>query len=224
VTARTLIWTPVPTAKLQIRLHEEGEGPAVLVPVGSGTVVLPALEARFPRAVALARTCLRIGERALAVRWDDHAVTAHPIYDKALYGWAWGPHRDVLTLLRATNPSGPAARLLLRGMFLLHSDKRDQRSRHDAVAQRFGETLDAADRAMVERVQDWPSGGPQALAALFTAAGRDDVAQVASLVDAGHADAWLAKLPSDASRKVVREAPLNTVLPVVPVTQGMAPS
>lgn len=214
----------MPTAKLQMRLHEEGEGPAVLVPVGSGTVVLPAPAARFPRAVALARTCLRIGERALAVRWDDNAVTAHPIYDKALYGWAWGAHRDVLKLLEATNPRGGVARILLRGMFLVHSDKRDQRSRHDAVARRFGETLDAADQAMLERVQDWPSGGPQALAALFTAAGRDDVALVASLVDAGHADAWLAKLPSDASRKAVKEAPLNTVLPVVPVTQGMAPS
>jgi hypothetical protein len=219
-----LIWTPVPTAKLQMRLHEEGEGPGVLVPVGSGTVVLPVPAARFPRAVALARTCLRIGERALAVRWDDNAVTAHPIYEKSLYGWAWGAHRDVLRLLEATNPRGGAARILLRGMFLVNSDKRDQRSRHDAVARYFGETLDAADQAMLLRVQDWPSGGPQALAALFTAAGRDDVAQVASLVDAGHADAWLAKLPTEASRKVVKEAPLNTVLPVVPVTQGMAPS
>jgi hypothetical protein len=219
-----LVWTPVPTAKLQIRLHEEGEGPAVLVPVGSGTVVLPAPSARFPRAVALARTCLRIGERALAVRWDDNAVTAHPIYEKSLYGWAWGTHRDVLRLLEATNPRGGAARILLRGMFLVNSDKRDQRSRHDAVARYFGETLDAADQAMLQRVQDWPAGGPPALAALFTAAGRDDVAQVASLVDAGHADAWLAKLPAEASRKAVKEAPLNTVLPVVPVTQGMAPS
>jgi hypothetical protein len=219
-----LIWTPVPTAKLQIRLHDEGEGPAVLVPVGSGTVVLPAPAARFPRAVALARTCLRIGERALAVRWDDNAVTAHPIYEKSLYGWAWGAHRDVLGLLEATNPRGGAARLLLRATFLINSDKRDQRSRHDAVARHFGETLDAADQAMLKRVQDWPGGGPSALAALFTAAGRDDVAQVASLVDAGHADAWLAKLPAEASRKVVKEAPLNTVLPVVPVTQGMAPS
>jgi hypothetical protein len=219
-----LVWTPVPTAKLQIRLHEEGEGPAVLVPVGSGTVVLPAPSARFPRAVALARTCLRIGERALAVRWDDNAVTAHPIYEKSLYGWAWGAHRDVLRLLEATNPRGGAARILLRGMFLVNSDKRDQRSRHDAVARYFGETLDAADQAMLQRVQDWPAGGPPALAALFTAAGRDDVAQVASLVDAGHADAWLAKLPAEASRKAVKEAPLNTVLPVVPVTQGMAPS
>jgi hypothetical protein len=219
-----LVWTPVPTAKLQIRLHEEGEGPAVLVPVGSGTVVLPAPAARFPRAVALARTCLRIGERALAVRWDDNAVTAHPIYEKSLYGWAWGTHRDVLRLLEATNPRGGAARILLRGMFLVNSDKRDQRSRHDAVARHFGETLDAADQAMLQRVQDWPAGGPPALATLFTAAGRDDVAQVASLVDAGHADAWLAKLPAEASRKAVKEAPLNTVLPVVPVTQGMAPS
>ena len=219
-----LIWTPVPTAKLQIRLHEEGEGPAVLVPVGSGTVVLPAPAARFPRTVALARTCLRIGERALAVRWDDNAVTAHPIYEKALYGWAWGAHRDVLTLLEATNPRGGAARVLLRGMFLVNSDKRDQRSRHDAVARHLGETLDAADQAMLHRVQDWSSGGPQALAALFAAAGREDVAQVASLVDAGHADAWLAKLPAEASRKTVKDAPLNTVLPVVPVTQGMAPS
>jgi len=214
----------VPTAKLQIRLHEEGEGPAVLVPVGSGTVVLPAPAARFPRAVALARTCLRIGERALAVRWDDNAVTAHPIYEKSLYGWAWGAHRDVLGLLEATNPRGGAARVLLRTMFLVNSDKRDQRSRHDAVARHFGETLDAADQEMLKRVQDWPAGGPSALAALFTSAGRDDVAQVASLVDAGHADAWLAKLPAEASRKAVKEAPLNTVLPVVPVTQGMAPS
>jgi hypothetical protein len=214
----------VPTAKLQLRLHQEGEGPAVLVPVGSGTVVLPVPSARFPRAVALARTCLHIGGRALAVRWDDNAVTAHPIYDKALYGWAWGAHRDVLNLLAATNPRGAAARVLLRAMFLVNSDKRDQRNRHDAVAARFGETLDAADLAMLERVRDWQSGGLNALSALFTAAGRDDVAQVAALVDAGHANSWLAKLPADGSRRTVRDAPLNTVLPVVPVTQGTAPS
>jgi len=78
----------VPTAKLQIRLHEEARGRRCWFRWAPAPWLLPALEARFPRAVALARTCLRIGERALAVRWDDHAVTAHPIYDKALYGWA----------------------------------------------------------------------------------------------------------------------------------------
>lgn len=214
----------MPTADLQLRLHQAGEGPAVLVPVGAGTVVLPAPAARFPRTVTLARACMRPGDRALAVRWDDHAVTAHPVYDKTVYGWSWGGHRDVLRLIEATGPKGAAGRTVLRGVFLVSPDKRDQRSRHDEVVARFAETLDVAEQALFERVRDWQAGGPPALAALFEAAGRPDVAQVASLVDAGHADSWLAKLPADDSRRAVRDAPLATVLPVVPVTQGTAPS
>jgi hypothetical protein len=214
----------VPTADLQFRLYQAGEGPAVLVPVGTGTVVLPAPVARFPRTVTLARACAGGADRALVVRWDDHAVTAHPVYDKAVYGWAWGARRDVLRLIAATGPKGAAGRTVLRGVFLVSPDRRDQRGRHDEVVGRFAETLDAAEQALFDRIRDWQAGGPAALAALFEAAQRPEVAQVASLVDAGHADSWLAKLPADDSRRAVRDAPLATVLPVVPVTQGTAPS
>ncbi|NUT50699.1 MAG: hypothetical protein HOV94_25830, partial [Saccharothrix sp.] len=44
-----------------------------------------------------------------------------------------------------------------------------------------------------------------------------DVAEVRALVDEGRADTWVTALPDRAG------LPINTVLPVVPVTQGGAP-
>lgn len=221
MTARSLIWTPVPTAQLQLRLHEEGDGPALLVPVGAGTVVVPASGTRFPQVVALARGCRRLGHHAIAVRWNDSAVTGHPVYDKVVYGWAWGGHADVLRLIKDTVPRGPLSRTVLRGAFLVNRDKRDDRSRHDEVTARFAEVLGTHEDPVFARIRDWHGGGPAALAALFDAADRADVAKVVRLVDAGHADSWLARLPDGSGgRKAVRNGPLATVLPVVPVTQG----
>ncbi|GAA1341723.1 hypothetical protein [Saccharothrix algeriensis] len=152
---RTLIWTPAPTAELQLALHRAVAGPAALVPVGSGTVVLPRREIGFPAAVRFAAKVREVGERADLVRWDARGAV-----------WSDGV---------ASGYSGAARRLVgLVGWWRLK-----------AVA------------------------GELALPA--------DVAEVRSLVDEGRADTWVTALPDRAG------LPINTVLPVVPVTQGGAP-
>ncbi|AHI00412.1 hypothetical protein KALB_7054 [Kutzneria albida DSM 43870] len=212
----------MPTAQLQLRLHAEGDGPALLVPVESGTVLAPSPALRFHRVVALARACRRVGGHAVAVRWNERAATVHPVYDKIVYGWSWGGHAQVLALIDQTVARGPVSRAVLHGQFLVNRDKREDRSRHDLVTARFAESLGAAEDPVFQRVRDWQTGGPDELAALFETAGKSDVAKVVRLVQAGTADSWLAKLP-EAGRKAVRTGPLATVLPVVPVTQGSVP-
>ncbi|MFT7838198.1 hypothetical protein Q5530_18850 [Saccharothrix sp. BKS2] len=67
---RTLIWTPAPTAELQLNLHRAVVGPAALVPVTSGTVLLPRRQIGFPAALRLAEQVRRTGVPALLVRWS----------------------------------------------------------------------------------------------------------------------------------------------------------
>ncbi|MFI9816445.1 hypothetical protein [Saccharothrix variisporea] len=71
---RTLIWTPTPTAELQLALHRAVAGPAALVPVASGTVLLPRRQIGFSDAAKLAEQVRAVGERALLVRWSGEAV------------------------------------------------------------------------------------------------------------------------------------------------------
>ncbi|MEU7530821.1 hypothetical protein AB0A74_34175 [Saccharothrix sp. NPDC042600] len=71
---RTLIWTPTPTAELQLALHRAVAGPAALVPVASGTVVLPRRQIGFADAAKLAGQVRAVDDRALLVRWSGDAV------------------------------------------------------------------------------------------------------------------------------------------------------
>src|SRR4051794_41735821 len=64
-----MIWTAAPTAELQLALHRRGAGPAALVPVVSGTVLLPARRGGFAAAMRLAERCREIGGTALVLRW-----------------------------------------------------------------------------------------------------------------------------------------------------------
>ncbi|GAA3864029.1 hypothetical protein GCM10022243_33060 [Saccharothrix violaceirubra] len=70
---RTLIWTPAPTAELQRNLHRAGAGPAALVPVVSGTVLLPRRGIGFADAQKLAGRSRDVAEQATLVRWNEHA-------------------------------------------------------------------------------------------------------------------------------------------------------
>ncbi|NUT99822.1 MAG: hypothetical protein HOY78_48210 [Saccharothrix sp.] len=71
---RTLIWTPTPTAELQLALHRAVAGPAALVPVASGTVVLPRRQIGFSDAAGLAEQVRAVGGEALLVRWSGEAA------------------------------------------------------------------------------------------------------------------------------------------------------
>ncbi|WP_033437803.1 hypothetical protein [Saccharothrix sp. NRRL B-16314] len=66
---RTLIWTPAPTAELQLNLHRAEAGPAALVPVASGTVLLPRRNIGFADAARLADQVRDTGAAALVLRW-----------------------------------------------------------------------------------------------------------------------------------------------------------
>ncbi|MEU4803248.1 hypothetical protein [Actinosynnema sp. NPDC023587] len=69
---RTLIWTHAPAAELQLALHRAEAGPAALVPVESGTVLLPPLGIRFAAAERFAARVREVsGGSGLLVRWDD---------------------------------------------------------------------------------------------------------------------------------------------------------
>ncbi|RKT56831.1 hypothetical protein [Saccharothrix australiensis] len=152
---RTLIWTPAPTAELQLALHRAVAGPAALVPVASGTVVLPRRRISFPAADRFAARVREVGGSALLVRWDARGVV-----------WSDG---------EVAGYSGAARRLVgVLGWWRLK-----------AVAGELGLPGDAAE--------------------------------VRALVDQGRADTWVTALPDRAG------LPINTVLPVVPVTQGGAP-
>ncbi|XVV02015.1 hypothetical protein ACQPW3_32220 [Actinosynnema sp. CA-248983] len=71
---RTLIWTPTPTAELQLALHRAAAGPAALVPVASGTVLLPRRQIGFSDAAKLAAQVRVVNSDALLVRWSGDAV------------------------------------------------------------------------------------------------------------------------------------------------------
>ncbi|MFI9009758.1 hypothetical protein ACIGNX_21250 [Actinosynnema sp. NPDC053489] len=70
---RTLIWTPAPTAELQLNLHRATAGPAALVPVASGTVLLPRRQIGFAAALRLAEQVRGTGAAALLLRWSAGA-------------------------------------------------------------------------------------------------------------------------------------------------------
>ncbi|MCE6993843.1 hypothetical protein LZG04_03315 [Saccharothrix sp. S26] len=70
---RTLIWTPAPTAELQLNLHRAAAGPAALVPVASGTVLLPRRQIGFSAAQRLAEQVRETGAAALLLRWSANA-------------------------------------------------------------------------------------------------------------------------------------------------------
>ncbi|MET1076168.1 MAG: hypothetical protein ABWY11_26225 [Umezawaea sp.] len=161
---RTLIWTAAPTAALQLALHKEGSGPAALVPVISGTVLLPARQGGFPSAVRLADRCREIGGTALVLRWSGGTQVGSDGSRTTYRG-------SVLSAMRLT---GPITWWRLK-----------RRERGDAE---------------------------------LTA----DVTQVVGLVEEGRADTHVAGLPS--TRTGLAGLPINTLLPVVPVTQGAAPT
>jgi len=160
---RTLIWTAAPTAELQRALHREGSGPAALVPVTSGTVLLPARQGGFAAAMRLAERCREIGGPALVLRWAGATRVGSDGVRTTYRG----------SLLAAMRLTGPITWWLLKGR---------ERGEADLTA---------------------------------------DVDQVVGLVDEGRADTHVAGLPS--ARSGLADLPINTLLPVVPVTQGAAP-
>jgi len=143
------------------------------------------------------------------------------VFERTATGWGWGEHAEVYRLVEQTNPRGLIGATVLRCVFTLNRNRREDPARQRRVAPRFAEAFGCGEEQMLERVGDWRLGGPAALTGLLEAAGRADVARVARLIDGGHADSWVGRLPARRlGRGAVRSGPLAAMLPVVPVIQG----
>jgi hypothetical protein len=177
---RTLIWTPAPTAELQLALHRSSADPGVLVPVASGTVVLAPQKAGLSAVGRQAVQCQAAGRKAVLLRWNARAAVGRSFPSEDRSFWYMG---SITSARRLAGWLKVSRRASAAAFFELPAD-----SHHDD------------------------------LAALLRDALRPDLAQVVELVTEGRADPWTAALPAPGRH------PINTALPVIPVTQGAAPT
>ncbi|MET8757112.1 hypothetical protein [Lentzea sp. NPDC004782] len=268
---RMLIWTPSNAAELQKSMHDASIGPAALIPVQSGTVLLFSPRSRQLDALgAVARACRITGTRAVAAVWNSDSAIVYPAVARVSLGWSWGSAAQVQHLSTEANRHGPVGRWYQR-VFGKFSDFRDRDTAQATYVERFAKAAPQADLNAVADLLRAHHDGAAVVPKLFTALGLPDVAQVAGLVEQGRADQWLETLappglPSWFGRAqllfclvavfllfalptpvwvkfvvvvlmlsffglagVVRKGavarkPINTVLPVIPVTQGAAPT
>ncbi len=270
---RMLIWIPLNAAELQKSMHGANVGPAALVPVPSGTVLLPSLDIRLGEAVLMAARARRLAGRAALFAWNSEAAGCYPFTTATPLGrgWFWGGHDQVVEMVAAAKQSGPAGRAVDRAFSGL-LDQRDREKALTAAAERTAALLPGADPAEVAAALRDHENGADAVPRFLRAFGLPDVAQVAELAEQGRADAWLSPLAPPrtpswpkalmapawlvllavfilfglplwvfavawtasvavvyaaaavATKQLVKRKPVNLVLPVIPVTQGAAPT
>jgi hypothetical protein len=266
-----LIWTPLNAAELQKSMHDASLGPAALIPVQSGTVLLFSPRSRQLDVLsAVASACRIAGTRAVAAVWDSGSAIVYPEVARISRGWSWGSVAQVQHLSTEANQHGPVGRWYQR-VFGKFSDFRDRDTAQATYVERFAGAAPQADLNAVADLLRAHRDGAGVVPKLFAALGLPDVAQVVGLVEQGRADQWLEtlvppRLPAWVQRAqllfclvavfvlfalpaptwvtfvvvvlmlssfglagVVRKGaigrkPINTVLPVIPVTQGAAPT
>ncbi|MCP2199292.1 hypothetical protein LX90_002975 [Lentzea flava] len=268
---RMLIWTPLNAAELQQAMHSGNVGPAALVPVQSGTVLLPPPATKLSEAAYMANRVRKIaGGAALAV-WNDAAAFLYLFTTSIGRASMWGSREAVLELSAQAKQSGPIGRFFDRTTAGLVNLREKEKWQLDAIDKLTALYPAAGRKAPLERIRDF-SNADQAIPDFFRAAGLPEVAQVAELTEQGRADGVLQPLePPRAQmwplaaflplmvltalatvllnippvvyygigaalvallatvlvvlrRRLVRRKPINTVLPVIPVTQGAVPT
>lgn len=270
---RMLIWTPLNPAELQKAMHGANVGPAALVPVQSGTVLLPSTGIRLAEAALMAMRVRKIAGRSALVLWNAEAAACYPFTKTTALGraWYWGSHDEAMRLLAEAKQAGPIGRLLDRLVGRV-MDQRESEKYLGTNADKFVALLPEADRGEVLACLRDHTAGVGAVPRFLRVFGLPDVAQVAELVEQGRADAWLEPLAPPRvpswpkallvpmfvllmlailmfelpvlvfvgiwllgtalifgttlvlTRQLVARKPINTVLPVIPVTQGAAPT
>jgi hypothetical protein len=268
---RMLIWTPLGAAELQKAMHSGNVGPAALVPVQSGTVLLPPPATRLNEAAYMTNRVRKIaGGAALAV-WNDDAALLYLFTSTLGRASMWGSREAVLRLSAQAKQSGPVGQLFDRSTAGLIALREKEKWQLDAIDKLTAVYPAASRKAPLERIRDFENADG-AIPDFFRAAGLPEVAQVAELTEQGRADGMLQSLePPRAQmwpvalilplivlaalvtvllhiptvvyyvvgalllvvligvmvmlrRRLVRTKPINAVLPVIPVTQGAAPT
>lgn len=268
---RMLIWTALNAAELQKAMHGGNVGPAALVPVQSGTVLLPPPGTRLNEAGYMANRVRKIGGGAALAIWNDDAALLYLFTTAVGRASMWGSREAVLRLSAQAKQSGVAGRMLDRSTASLLNLREKERWQLDAIDRLTTLYPPAGRKAALERLRDFENGAG-AIPDFFRAAGLPEVAQVAELaaegradlvlqtLEAPHAQKWplalifpllvvtalvtallgapmvvyyiaaglllvlSAALMVGLRRQLVRKKPINTVLPVIPVTQGAVPT
>src|SRR5258706_15076051 len=88
--SRVLIWVPAPVDKVRPVLHKAGLGSAVLVAVGSETVVVPSDRTSMSFAAQWAYKARKLAGSAAVFGWNDDAAFAFPVTGPVALGWGWG--------------------------------------------------------------------------------------------------------------------------------------
>ncbi|WP_394616445.1 hypothetical protein JNUCC0626_43440 [Lentzea sp. JNUCC 0626] len=268
---RMLIWTPLNAAELQKAMHSGNVGPAALVPVQSGTVLLPPPATKLNEAAYMTNRVRKIGGGAALAVWNDDAALLYMFTTSLGRASMWRSREAVLRLSGEAKQSGPIGRAFDRMTAGMVDLREKEKWQLDAIDKLTALYPSASRKGTLERIRDFRNGRA-AIPDFFRAAGLSEVAQVAELTEQGRADAVLTTLePPRAQlwplalifplmvvtalvtvllnipavvyyligalllallvgllvmlrRRLVRTKPINTVLPVIPVTQGAVPT
>ncbi|MFS8102840.1 hypothetical protein LFM09_37500 [Lentzea alba] len=268
---RMLIWTPLNAAELQKAMYSGKVGPAALVPVQSGTVLLPSPAIKLSEAAYMANRVRKIAGSAALATWNDDAALLYLFTTSVGRASMWGSREAVLRLSAQAKQSGPVGKLFDRTTAGLIAMREKEKWQNDALDKLVVMWPAANREAAQARVRDFENGH-QAIPEFFRAAGLPEVAQVAELAGQGRADGVLQTLAAPRTPmwpvalifpfmvlsalvvvlfdfptvavygigaafgaviilimmamrgQVVGRKPINTVLPVIPVTQGAAPT
>lgn len=183
-----MIWVPSNAVPLQKAMHESGHGPAALVAVPSGTVLLPSPDIRLSEAVAMAARARKMTSRSALFIWNDEAALYFPFVDRGISrGWLFGRQDVGMRLWAQAKQAGAIANAADKAISSL-TDGRKKDTWQRAAAERAGRLHVGADLdAALEVFRDYENA-VDVVPRLLTAAGLPDVAQVAGLVAAGGAD------------------------------------
>ncbi|SEQ51049.1 hypothetical protein SAMN05216188_103277 [Lentzea xinjiangensis] len=268
---RMLIWTPLNAAELQQAMHSGNVGPAALVPVQSGTVLLPPPATKLSEAAYMANGVRKIGGGAALAVWNGDAALLYLFTTALGRASMWGSREAVLRLSAEAKQSGLAGKVFDRSTASLLNLREKEKWQLDAIDKLTALHPQASRKGALERIRDFHNAGG-AIPGFFRAAGLPEVAQVAELTEEGRADFVLRTLEAPHAKKwplalvfplivltalvtvllnvaavvyyvvagvlvvlaaglmvvlrrqLVRTKPINTVLPVIPVTQGAVPT
>jgi hypothetical protein len=208
-----LIWTSLNAAELQKAMHSGNVGPAALVPVQSGTVLLPPPATRLSEAAYMTNRVRRIGNGAALAVWNDDAALLYMFTTSLGRASMWGSREAVLRLSEQAKQSGPVGRSFDRMTAGVVDLREKEKWQLDAIDKLTALYPAAGRKAPLERIRDF-GNGHAAIPDFFRAAGLHEVARVAELAEQGRADFVLRTL--EAPRAQVW--PLAAIFPLIVLT------
>ncbi|ALG05570.1 hypothetical protein [Kibdelosporangium phytohabitans] len=186
--SRMLVWVPAPVREVRPLLHASGVSSAVVIPVESGTVLVPRERIGLSAAAQWVHRAVRqLGKAVVIIGWNDRASMVYPITGAVSQGWGWGGEAAVLRLMAELGDMGALKRVGLGLLSAVNGSPGRERRQTQATERIAAAT--GADQEIVRRhVQTYE----QHLAAdrFLDEIGKPDVAALVRLTDAGRFDQW----------------------------------